>query len=120
MRRAVAIALLIFQSLWLNVVLPGHTRGAVTLPGYEKPSATSVGHGCCPTSDSDPSDSDKPDGRAAHCAVCFFAARLSLPCAIDLTPAPLGLCGEAPNELAESIASLDAQFTYLGRAPPIA
>ena len=118
MRRATTIALVIFQSLWLNVVLPGHTRGAITLPGYEASSGSS--QGCCKPQDHDSRDSNKPTDRAAHCAICFFAARLTLPDVIDLNPAPLGLAGDAPDESRDSIASIDLRLTYLGRGPPVA
>ena len=116
MRRAGVIALPTFQALWLNVILPGHRRGAVTLPGYE-PSAAQ--HRCC-SQHPGSGTSDAPGDRAAHCAVCFFAARLSLPVFVDLTPAPLGLCGDCDVPACEAITSLDLQLTYLGRAPPVA
>src|SRR5262245_34256916 len=116
MRRAAIIALVIFQSLWLNVILPGHTRGAIALPGYEATSTAS--HGCCTPQDHDSRDRQKPTDRAARCAVCFFAVRLTLPDAIDLNPAALGLAGDAPDESHDAIASIDLRLTYLGRGPP--
>src|SRR4051794_35307660 len=95
-RRAALISLLVFQAVWLTVILPGHTRGAVTLPGY-KPADSESCAGCCPqhSGTSDPATPADP-GRAAHCAICFFAARLSVPVAIDLTPQPLELAFVRP------------------------
>src|SRR4051794_7235672 len=117
-RRAGIFALLIFQSLWLNVIVPGHTRGVITLPGW----SSRADHSCCSThgerSRSD-EKSPQPDGRAAHCAICFFAARLTLPQTIDLTPAPLELL--ETREVPRLATRGDASFppVYFGRAPPI-
>ena len=113
MRRGGIIALIVFQSLWLNVILPGHTRGAITLPGYKAESGT-----CC--KHESPKKQIPTNDRASHCAVCFFAARLSMPVAIDLTPQELALCGKHDLPICETLASLDRQLTYLGRAPPAA
>src|SRR5215218_9673907 len=93
LRRAGVLALLIFQALWLNVVVPGHTRGAVTLPGWDEAAKQPAAHACCaadsPAKHGRSSGPKHDSDRAAHCAVCFFAVRLSLPTTIDLTPAPL-------------------------------
>ena len=119
------LALLLFQALWLNVIVPGHTRGVITLPGFEpapRQAQASASHGCCSSpSPSDPSDDPQPgDGRAANCAICFFAARLTLPPAIDLTPAPLTLLEIRNFPRAQALISLDPIPTYLGRGPPLA
>src|SRR4051812_27410049 len=83
------VALLIFQALWLNVILPGHTRGIITLPGA---ACADSGSGCCAKAKSSEQETPaKPNRRAAACAVCFFAARLSTPDVVDLSPPPLGL-----------------------------
>lgn len=111
MRRGAVIALVVFQSLWLNVIIPGHTRGAITLPGFKSTPDT-----CCKQ---DSKKQAPSDDRASHCAVCFFAARLSMPVVIDLTPQELALSGEQEAPAPEIVASLDVQLTYRGRAPPI-
>ena len=81
-RRAALVSLLVFETFWLTVVVPGHTRGAVTLPGYKASAACDEPAGCCPRppKKSDPAAPADPS-RAAHCAVCFFAARLTVPVA---------------------------------------
>lgn len=118
------LALILFQALWLNVIVPGHTRGIVTLPGFEPASceAEPSSHDCCAGSRrSEPSDDPQPgDGRAANCAICFFAARLTLPTTIDLTPAPLELLEIRDLPAGQTVVSLDAIPAYLGRGPPIA
>ncbi|HSV12932.1 MAG TPA: hypothetical protein VLI90_01635 [Tepidisphaeraceae bacterium] len=116
------LALLIFQAIWLNVILPGHTRGVVTTPGTEcsaceSSSAPQRTTTCCGSS-SDSKRQQTPNRRAQHCAICAFAARLTLPPVIDLTPAPLGFLERlalAPPARVESVRSLP---TYDGRAPP--
>jgi len=120
LRRAALVSLLVFQSLWLSVIVPGHTRGAVTLPGYKSPTCEQDAGGCpCSTPKKDPAAPADP-ARAAHCAVCFFAARLTVPVAIDLTPQPLEPAFIRAVPAAEQVVSLELSPTYLGRAPPLA
>ena len=122
-RRPGILALLVFQALWLNVIVPGHTRGVVTLPGYEPASChTNAPGGCCPgRAETQSSDDPTPgDGRAANCAVCFYAVRLTIPPAIDLTPAPLELLEIRDLPRIERLIQADRLTTYLGRAPPLA
>jgi hypothetical protein len=114
--RGLRVALIVFQALWLNVLLPGHTRGVIVTPG----TARQV-HDCCrsegaPGKDT-PADSQR---RAAHCAICFFAAHLSTPPVIDLSAPPLGLT-DTLKPVAPTVCHA-AEFvpTYLGRAPPMA
>jgi hypothetical protein len=126
LRRAALIFLLAFQSFWLAVVLPGHTRGVITVPGF-KPVATAACHeerdagapSCCSHTGGQRARKAPVDpSRAAHCAICFFAARLSLPVAIDLRPKPLELAFVQPPPAALEAASVERLPTYLGRAPP--
>lgn len=115
------IALLIFQALWLNVILPGHMRGVVTLPGSADQSEAGDDCGsCCATSKPDSSQDKSPsDGnRAARCAVCFFALRVTPPPVVDLRPPAMALLEiEAPPAHATFV-SYEHRLTYLGRAPP--
>jgi hypothetical protein len=129
LRRAALISLLVFQALWLNVILPGHTRGAVTLAGFEEQSSCheTRGGGCCSHSGGSPQNFPPDDdqnsnngNRAAHCAICFFAARLTVPVTIDLTPAPLELAFVQPPPVVSGLVSRGVVPTYLGRAPPAA
>src|SRR5947209_6739700 len=101
--RPFCIALLLCQALWLNVVVPGHTRGAVSLPGARPcPDCfASPGYGtrpadaagtCCPHKHAP----GGPDGRASHCAVCYFAAVLMVPPAVEWAPCPTGLLRRLP------------------------
>jgi hypothetical protein len=116
------VAFLAFQFLWLNVIVPGHRRGVVSLPGMEcSACAADAGHtvhACCPSGPKSPQPI--PADKADRCAICFFAARLSPTVAIDFTHPPLRLIGV--SDLAPELInhSPDFAFTYLGRAPPSA
>jgi hypothetical protein len=93
LKRGFHIALIVFQAAWLNVVLPGHTRGIVTIPGYE-PAAGEACHdrsACCPADERDGEKSRERRDRERHCAVCQFAAKLSTPPTIDYSLPPLAL-----------------------------
>jgi hypothetical protein len=62
-----------WQVFWLAVFVPGHTRGAITLPG--EPSArcyldSSPAGGCCSSAKSDGQEPTPDDRR--RCAVCFL------------------------------------------------
>ena len=87
------------------------TRGAITLPGYKADADK-----CC--KHETPKQEAPSKDRASHCAVCFFAARLSMPVAIDMAPQELARCGQHEAPVPEIVASLELQLTYLGRAPP--
>lgn len=71
-----------FQIVWLNVIVPGHTRGAIPIPGADC-EARGV-KACCQETKHRPV-SPKPHG----CAICYFAATLSTPPAIVCAPPPL-------------------------------
>ena len=51
LRRAACAAFILYQAVWLAAVVPGHTRGRVTLPGAAAgaPQACDSpgGHACC-------------------------------------------------------------------------
>ena len=121
--RTLRITLLLFQALWLNVIVPGHTRGQVALPGEscdtcERRVAVDT---CCemepggkpreaPASKGDP---------ALHCSICFFAARVTAPEYVDLTPPALRFAHLAPVPTADIRTSVAVVPTYDGRGPPV-
>jgi hypothetical protein len=117
--RAVVLA---FQALWLNVVLPGHQRGVVALPGSACANCQlALSAPCQHGSASGTSDSNKPapGDPASHCAICHFAAMLSLPPVIDLSPPAHGFLELRPIPIVERLVSLPFPATYDGRAPPV-
>ena len=130
--RAALVAFIGWQALWLNVVLPGHTRGAITLPGAATPAraeverggAANVAHACCsvPRSHDDvPAREQAPKpGDRARCAICYFATGLSVPPAIDLAPAPRCAVDLLPVPPPDVVLVRDFPPAYHGRAPPTA
>jgi len=125
-RRLGIFALLVFQVIWLNVIVPGHTRGVVTLAGA--PTAEESCHPvaktkCCPSKAGRAGEESEPpvddDERKANCAVCYFAARMAPPPAVDLLPSPLEIVRLASPALPESVDSLETLPTYYGRGPPL-
>jgi len=64
------LALLIFEAILFNVVIPGHTRGIVQLPGSPEAKAC----GCCACCGSRPASGKTGDPlrKANNCAICFL------------------------------------------------
>ena len=124
--RATRIALLAFEALWLNVIVPGHSRGAVGLPGESCPlcpavavSSDSVTPKCCDRgSTPDSRDSHPARDPAAHCSICHFAARATPPPVIDFTPPKPEILAIRPTASMSALYSRPPAPTYLGRAPP--
>jgi hypothetical protein len=111
--------LLVYQFVFLNIVLPGHTRGAITLSG--KSSVASLANLGCPFC-ARPNHPKKSPTRQdqSDCAICHLAARISPPLVIDFTPPRLGLA-EILDPPAPCIAlSVRAQLLLRERAPPTA
>ncbi|MGB0766793.1 MAG: hypothetical protein ACPGYV_03685 [Phycisphaeraceae bacterium] len=137
------IAVLVWFSGWLLLVMPGHKRGIVELPGGEadavasccepRPSccddasvAVLVGDAC--TSDTVACDGDgsfccddtpRPTDPAKHCAICYLKSHLTDPPAVVLYTPYLGELDELVFVTLDSI--IDALATpdrLRGRAPP--
>ena len=118
--RAGRILLIAFQVLFLNVVVPGHTRGVITLSGRSSspvPQSSGCG-GCCPTR-GDPADAPTEEDKA-NCAVCFFAARITPPPVVDFQLTMLGLREVMPLPPRAVVVTPDLPVPYDGRAPPAA
>ena len=112
MRRFGVILLLLFEVVWLNAFLPGHTRGVIALADAGESSCHTK---CCEK----PQKPDQKSERAGRCAVCFFAARLTVPATLDMTLPPLALVDEAPVPPAPQVISLDRPAIFDSRGPPI-
>src|SRR4051794_33155032 len=85
MRRGFTIALLLVEALFFNVIIPGHTRGVIQLAGSQSQAS------CCASRHGESKQTPCDNKRAANCAICAFAARLTVPLAIDFAPPPTGL-----------------------------
>lgn len=124
------LAVLLWFAGWLVVVMPGHTRGIVKLPGSDAPAPRSAccdpepnccdpDPSCCDPAPGDGDDAPTPVDPAKHCAICFLKANLTDPPPVTLyTP----FLGEL-DELAYLVESSDRDALATpqrvrGRAPP--
>jgi hypothetical protein len=106
-RRALHWLVLCFTVLWYGVLVPGHNRGQIVLPGGGGAADSRIAHRCCPADGTRPGqrndprhhDRERPTG---PCAVCFFIAGIDLPPPVTVISARLGLAGvrdlPAPHE----------------------
>lgn len=120
MRRAFCMTFVVYQALFLNVFIPGHKRGMVQLPGPQAVMPCC----CCGMADdagskNTPTDKEK-ENRAENCAICAFAARLTIPPTIDLTLPPLARLGVIEDASPRLIEIPAFPLRYHGRAPPVA
>ena len=119
------IAVLVWFSGWLLLVMPGHKRGIVTVPGAELAQAASCcepGPPCCDTpvetSCCTPED-DRPTDPARHCAICFLKSHLNNPPPVTLYTPFLGELDQLAFFIESSIADDQAApLRVRGRAPP--
>lgn len=117
--RTLRLAILALQAVWFNVIVPGHRRGAVALPGER--CAACQADACCPDMAESPPDHPKapPAGDpSSHCAICHFAAALSVPPAIESSPPALELLENVEPAVVERAVAVKSDATYYGRAPP--
>lgn len=115
------LLLLLQQAIFFNVIIPGHTRGAITLDGNH--SGQSIRACCCEEPEAAESSSNQkkhaPSQRdRQNCAICNFAARVTPPPAISLTLPELGLLSLLPLPPPATVVAADFTPTYYGRGPP--
>jgi hypothetical protein len=114
LRRAGALALLLYEALFLNVLVPVHTRGAITLNA-------SSGSSCCASHETRSTPKQAPSEKdRQNCAVCNFAARMSTPPVICHQLPELGLAQVLPLPTPDVAVSLERALPYLSRGPPSA
>jgi hypothetical protein len=115
--RLILYFLLFYEALFLNVLLPVHTRGAMTTDGKHDAPACCC---CCeqskPATDKSPAPSQRD---REHCVLCQFAAGLTTPPPITLTMPELGLLEIIPVTSLTEIISLDRISTYFACGPPV-
>ncbi|MFI4859096.1 MAG: hypothetical protein ACIAXF_00300 [Phycisphaerales bacterium JB063] len=114
---------LLWFALWMGVVMPGHTRGVVRLPGMAD---TQDAPSCCCNTDSTcdlgAQDEDAPADPAKCCAVCYFNATLNTPPPLTFYTPYLGQLDEIEYAACEAVAphQCRAPRQYRGRPPPSA
>lgn len=118
-RRAIKFALLLFQAMWLLLVLPGHTRGAISwtrLSGGSEPDS----HSCCDADDDAPATPDGEPTREQkkNCAVCYYAAGLTPVPMLDIFVLDSGLLEIIPVLAAPTQPEQAHRLTYYACGPP--
>lgn len=111
------ILLALYLLLWFGVVVPGHRRGIVTI-GPPDPAQTCSCCQCPDCAGTPSKPSDTPPSQASHCAICDFAAHLTLPPTFDFTLPPLGLLDRLPDPVIADLVSRFVLIPFDGRGPP--
>ncbi len=119
------LIVLVWFSGWLLLVMPGHTRGIVTLPGAEVEQVQTESESCCKPKPSccdvavGDGQAPGPIDPAKHCAICFLKSHLTDPPALTLYTPYLGELDELTYLLESSILDeLASPERMRGRAPP--
>lgn len=93
-QRFFTLGLILFQLVWFNLIVPGHQRGMMLVPGTDASRRS-----CC--SGGDERSSHKPmtpEQRAQHCAICYFCGHIGMPPSVTMAPVSLGLlCKVQPD-----------------------
>lgn len=124
MERIVHIGMLLWAVLFFGVVVPGHQRGAVTVPdGTRASDGGEASRPYCPlciaVTTGDPSSPGTPSDPARRCAICHLAGVIDAPTGLVFAVPQLRLLPELlPVTRDALVASLDASRIHLGRAPP--
>lgn len=121
------ILFLSFLCVWLGVIVPGHERGQIKLPGAPHVSAV---NSCCAIRGgslskldvaSKPGKKPKPSREdQKRCAMCQLIATLQVAEPSLLKLPPLGLTGIEPPQHAIDICHSAFDGPTQGRAPPVA
>jgi hypothetical protein len=114
LRRVGCILLLVIQAIFFNIVVPGHTRGVIVMEGYKGGMAS-----CCGEHSSSSSSKEPSKDRAGNCAICNFAAHVTMPPVIDLRLPELGFLHFRQVELAGVCVTPECMLTCYGRGPPV-
>lgn len=123
--RWVSWALIFFQVVWMNVIIPGHIRGAVTLPDRKAAARQEMGPkvldagGCCASLIGKKDKTRTPTSEERQrCAVCFVAAGYSLPPVYGFDLTPNGTAIETVVAFVQRIESPAFPRTYDATGPP--
>jgi hypothetical protein len=120
--RLLSAALLLYQFFFFNILLPGHTRGAITLDGKhhsDEPACC-----CCGSNLSTPPANGQQSKQAPsqkdreNCAICSLAVRVMPTPLFAISLPPLTFLKTVDADPVWHAVSVDSIPTYLGRAPP--
>ncbi len=115
--RPFRILVLLFVVAWFGVILPGHTRGVVKLPGTTSCHAAvdtdSKTQTCCATK-----KSEQSPAKSGSCAICFFVMGLMFVTPTSFDFAMLGLVGTLAPPARENALLAPSFLPCQSRAPP--
>jgi hypothetical protein len=117
--RWVAVFLLAVEAIFLNLIVPGHTRGVITLSG--KCSCNGLADLGCPLCAHRVSDDPKKAPTSqdrCDCAICHLAVCMMSTPPVDLGLGELGLLKLISPPASEEITIAAMVRTYDGRGPP--
>lgn len=106
--------LLVFEFIWLGIVIPVHTRGIVSMGDTCPNCVARESH--CPHCH--PGKNEPAPHQDQGCAICNFAMHLTLPPLYDCRPAALGVVELLPIARPESFISRTHYNANRDRAPP--
>jgi len=117
------IAVLIFVATWFGLVLPGHQRGLIKVPGAE---ATASADGGCCASRCEPTGEPAPGGDAPrpakdptrHCAVCTIIAMMLEVAVYQPPPTLHTLAAIIDPPAPHAIVGVEPQRVLSDRGPP--
>jgi hypothetical protein len=105
--------------VWLTFVVPGHTRGKITIPGAQSVSISLEQDSCCSVK--------APAGKSNHtptqderkrCAVCYAIACFMPAPLLVVYSTPLALIELSHDRAAAQVASMSFPSPFWPAAPP--
>jgi hypothetical protein len=108
-----------FQAIWLNIVIPGHTRGSMPMPGADcEDSTCQVSHSFAASPCCDHSKTPATPAKNRGCAICNFAAQLATPLPFDLSLPPLALLHRIGDLRAHALVARSVLIPFFSCGPP--
>ncbi len=116
---------ILFQVFWLNIFIPGHIRGAITVNGSEDDCCLPkqvqvVADSCCAPVDK-PVKGDQPtQDQKNRCAICYMVKGYSFPVIFTFD---LEFTGNSHQRFAEYVSQIqetEFSFPYFPAGPPAA
>jgi len=119
--RSLRAVLAFYIFAWVNIVVPWHTRGIVSLPGTDsaKRQAPQIARKtCCGTVPPADSRSDPLPKRSKNCAVCHIAATYCPAVYVDASMAFARLMEGSPQPECRAAPSLEPLSPFWPTGPP--
>jgi hypothetical protein len=117
--KGVSVFLLVFEAIFLNVIVPGHTRGAITLTGkIDCRSLADLGCPCCARDENHSKQKGPSRQDRSECAICHLAVRMFTAVPVDFRLGELGLLELIPPPAPEATPVVATLSVHYCRGPP--